>query len=139
MLPASSSTKQATQTGLLEVLQSFLTRCSFKVPYRPFDTAFYELAVQESERRGATAGCKGADRYFGSSCLKAAVSITTVSYEHVEDKSIQMLVCLFTAGAIYLDDANAADSNLGPEDRRNVEKFSERFVAGEVQPDPFHA
>ncbi|THU83754.1 terpenoid synthase, partial [Dendrothele bispora CBS 962.96] len=116
------------------VLQSFLTRCSFKVPHSPFDTTFYVLAVQESERRGVTAGCKGADKYFNSS-LKTGVSIATMSYNHIENRSIQMLVCLFTAGATYIDDTNAAD----PEDRRNVEKFSERFITGEVQPDPFHA
>ncbi|THU83755.1 terpenoid synthase [Dendrothele bispora CBS 962.96] len=61
--------------------------------------------------------------------------MAVTSYEHVEDKSTQMLICLFTAGVLYIDDADTAD----PEDRRNVEKFNERFVAGEVQPDPFLA
>ncbi|THU75752.1 hypothetical protein K435DRAFT_907128, partial [Dendrothele bispora CBS 962.96] len=116
--------------SLSELLQSFLTQCSFDYPHRPFDTEFYELAVQESNRRGATLHCKGADKYFN--LLKTASSMASAAYGHLENKSTQMLICLFIAGTLYIDDTDAND----PEDRQNVEKFNDCFVSGEAQPDP---
>ncbi|KAK7464254.1 hypothetical protein VKT23_006418 [Stygiomarasmius scandens] len=122
---------ETSDSGLAEAFRSFLTRCSFDWPRRPFDTAFYELAIQESNRRGVTSTSKGASKYFGP-CLRCGVSMATASYEHLENKETIMLICLFVSGTLYIDDV---DPSI-PEDRQNVEKFTDRFVSGQAQPEP---
>jgi len=54
----------------------------------------------------------------------------TTAYAHVEDKSTQMLLCIFIACTFYMDDAGQL------ENREDIEKFHERFFIGQPQPDP---
>ncbi|KAF5346174.1 hypothetical protein D9758_009928 [Tetrapyrgos nigripes] len=124
-----TNTKANNFEDVKDVMRSFLARAAFDYPRPPPDTKFYELSVKEANRRGVTTETEAGKLFLGP-CLLSSVRMTTTSYAHVENKSTQMLLCMFIACTFYMDDAGQHAN------REDIQKFHQRFFSGQPQPDP---
>ncbi|KAF5345445.1 hypothetical protein D9758_013651 [Tetrapyrgos nigripes] len=128
------------------IYRSFLNRAGFTYPgpCTDADSKLYKLAIEESIRRSIPypeyvtnanedfPNRKKLKAYFGP-ILFSGVQITTTAYGHLDaSPHLQMIVALFTAFAIYMDEAH----QLGADAQEDVDRFQERFLSGERHTDP---
>ncbi|KAF5338668.1 hypothetical protein D9758_018032 [Tetrapyrgos nigripes] len=126
--------------------RSFLDHAGFTYPgpCTDVDNKLYKLAIEESIHRGIPypefgtnanedfSNRKKLKAYFGP-ILFAGVQITTTAYGHLSDSPhLQMIVALFTAFAIYMDEAH----QLGADAQEDVDRFQERLLRDQRHTDP---
>ncbi|KIJ12420.1 hypothetical protein PAXINDRAFT_14746 [Paxillus involutus ATCC 200175] len=125
---ASSSLVSPGQTDLVlytrTVILSFLERSGIPSEPTKFDQSFYNDCCEEGIRRGYPMDGKYSVRTF----LPGGVVIATTAYEHLLNRETKILIALFTACAIYLDDTSSRD--IG-----SVYLFNQRFLRGRKQGD----
>ncbi|KAH7886510.1 isoprenoid synthase domain-containing protein [Phlebopus sp. FC_14] len=101
------------------IILSFLRKCGLPCESSKFDQSFYNDCCGEAIRRGYPMDGKNSVRTF----MPGGVAIATTAYAHLHDRETRILIALFTACAIYLDDT--ASRNIG-----SVYLFNERFLRG---------
>lgn len=102
----------------------FLTRCKITYQHITIDPSFLDLCYQEAESRGYITDDRQSLRPF----IPGGVIMVLTGYAHLADTSVRILIALYTACGIYLDDKFKQDVEA-------VANFNERFVRGLPQDD----
>jgi hypothetical protein len=109
-------------TDIRQSVTDFLVRC--EIPYKriPVEDSFLKTCYREAEVRGYITEDDQSLRPF----ILGGVIMAVTGYAHLADESVQVLIALYTACAIFLDDMFKRDVEA-------VSLFNERFVRGAPQ------
>ncbi|KAF9456360.1 isoprenoid synthase domain-containing protein [Collybia nuda] len=110
--------------AIRDIVGGFLERCAIPYPMIPYDLDFFRLSCEEASRRGYPLEGKNSLKPF----IPGGVAIATTAYAHVKDLPTRIVICLFTACAIYADDMFHNNAAI-------VDEFNERFIQNKTQAD----
>lgn len=110
-----------------EIIISLLCTWNINIPLSPvpYDNAFHKLCIEDATRRGFPLE----SRHSLPSFIRGGVILTTTAYAHIPDENMKVLIALWLACFIYVDDKFLQDS--GP-----IYEFQDHFVRGISQEDP---
>ena len=113
--------------SIREVVLCLLNTWNIKIPLVPipYDDAFHELCIAEASHRGYNF----LEDHSLASFIRGGVVVATTAYAHLPDQNIKILIALWMACFIYIDDKFLQD----PEP---IYQFQDRFIRGIPQEDP---
>ncbi|EDR03562.1 uncharacterized protein LACBIDRAFT_331339 [Laccaria bicolor S238N-H82] len=107
---------------------NLLAECNLPFPVTPYNHEFHNACCQVARSKGYAM-----ETYPGARSLHpfmpGGVVMATTAYAHLDNKSTQIFIALYTAFLIYLDDVFQHDIEL-------VYCFNERFILCQPQDDP---
>lgn len=98
------------------------------IPYLdvvPYDRHFHAMCVSDAVRRG----CPQSGSQSLTPFIPGGVVMATTAYAHLPSEATRVLIAVYTACGIYLDDVFKQDVDI-------VRCFNQRFVQGTPQGEP---
>ena len=107
-----------------EAIKDLLVRCNLSFAAIPYDHEFHNACCDVARSKGYAIDAPSLQPF-----IPGGVVIATTTYAHLENKSIQIIIALYTAFLIYIDDVHQNDVE-------GIYGFNERFVLCQPQDDP---
>ena len=108
-----------------DVITELLSQCNIPYYRTPYDHDLHDLCIQECRLKSYPI-----DKAHGKiSILKyipSGVIITSTAYAHIQSRSTQVFIAIYTAFVTWIDDTYTRDI-VG------IDDFNERFLAGQQQ------
>jgi hypothetical protein len=107
-----------------EAITDLLVRCNLSFAAIPYDREFHNACCDVARSKGYAIDAPSLQPF-----IPGGVVIATTTYAHLENKSTQIIIALYTAFLIYIDDVHQNDVG-------GIYGFNERFVLCQPQDDP---
>jgi len=105
-------------------VNDFLARCNFSFPVTHYDRDFHNSCCNVARGKGYPVDSPPLQLF-----IPGGVVMATTAYAHLQNKSTQILIALYTAFLIYVDDVYQHDVE-------GINCFNERFILCQAQDDP---
>jgi hypothetical protein len=105
-------------------VDDFLAHCNFSFPVTQYDRDFHNSCCDVARSKGYPVDSPTLKPFIPGGVLMA-----TTTYSHLQNKSTQILIALYSAFLIYIDDVYQHDVE-------GVNCFIERFILCQAQDDP---
>jgi len=117
---------QLTSTeGIKDVITELLSRCNIPYYRTPYDGDLYDLCIQECKLKKYPID-KSHGKASIAKYIPCGVIIASTGYAHIQSRSTQVFIALYTAFLTWIDDTYTRDV-IG------VDSFNDRFITGREQ------
>lgn len=113
-----------THNGIRDAVNDFLARCNFSLPVTQYDRDFHNSCCDVARGKGYPVDSPSLQPF-----IPGGVVMATTTYAHLQNKSTKILIALYTAFLIYIDDVYQHDVE-------GIGCFNERFISCQAQDDP---
>lgn len=110
--------------GIRNAVTDFLARCDFSFPVTQYDRDFHNSCCDVARGKGYPVDSPSLKPF-----IPGGVVMATTAYAHLQNRSTQILIALYTAFLIYIDDVYQHNVE-------GIDCFNERFILCKSQDDP---